>query len=64
MFSHRFGGLFEPGDRVKFVEGSSFEGFEGILEAVDTESGIATIILTIFGRSTPIEVKTWQLERI
>jgi transcriptional antiterminator NusG len=63
MFGHRIGGLFEPGDRVTIVEGS-FESFEGIVEAVDSERGVVTIVLTIFGKPVPIDIETWQIERV
>ncbi|NLX12705.1 MAG: transcription termination/antitermination factor NusG [Phycisphaerales bacterium] len=54
---------FSKGDRVKIKEGS-FQNFEGSVEAVDETKGIVTVLLTIFGRSTPVDVEYWQLEKV
>jgi len=54
---------YRQGDRVKIKEGS-FEGFEGTVDAVDEQKGMVTVLLTIFGRSTPVDVEYWQLERL
>jgi len=51
------------GDVVKITEGS-FENFEGEVESVDRRRGMVTVILQVFGRSTPVEVEYWQLEKI
>ena len=54
---------FQKGDEVKVTEGS-FENFEGIIDTVDEHRGMVTVLLTIFGRSTPVEVEYWQLEKM
>jgi len=54
---------FKKGDPVKITEGS-FENYEGEVEAVDTTRGLVTVVLTIFGRSTPVEVEYWQVEKL
>lgn len=54
---------FQKGDMVKITSGS-FENFEGEVDAVDEKRGMVTLIVEIFGRSTPIEVEYWQLERV
>ncbi len=54
---------FAPGDRVKIKEGS-FQNFEGNVESMDESKGIVTVLLTIFGRSTPVDVEYWQLEKL
>lgn len=51
------------GDRVKIKEGS-FQNFEGNVESIDEQKGIVTVLLTIFGRSTPVDVEYWQLEKV
>lgn len=51
------------GDLAKVTEGS-FESFEGTVDSVDENRGMVTVLLTIFGRSTPVEVEYWQLEKI
>ena len=42
----------------------SFENFEGEVDSVDEKRGMVTLIVEIFGRSTPVEVEYWQLERV
>lgn len=54
---------FKKGDQVKITDGS-FESFEGEVDAVDAKRGIVTVVLTIFGRSTPVDVEYWQLEKV
>lgn len=54
---------FKKGDAVKITEGS-FENYEGEVESVDTKRGLVTVVLTIFGRSTPVEVEYWQVEKL
>lgn len=54
---------FKKGDPVKVTEGS-FENFEGTIDGVDEHRGMVTVLLTIFGRSTPVEVEYWQLEKL
>ena len=54
---------FVPGDRVKISEGS-FQNFEGNVDNIDETKGIVTVLLTIFGRSTPVDVEYWQLEKL
>jgi transcription termination/antitermination protein NusG len=54
---------FVQGDRVKIKEGS-FQNFEGAVESIDETKGIVTVLLTIFGRSTPVDVEYWQLEKM
>ncbi|UCG16595.1 MAG: transcription termination/antitermination factor NusG [Phycisphaerales bacterium] len=54
---------FKKGDPVKITDGS-FENYEGEVEMVDTKRGLVTVVLTIFGRSTPVEVEYWQVEKL
>jgi transcription termination/antitermination protein NusG len=54
---------FTQGDKVKIKEGS-FQNFEGTVESIDETKGIVTVLLTIFGRSTPVDVEYWQLEKM
>jgi transcriptional antiterminator NusG len=54
---------FRKGDRVKIKEGA-FQNFEGAVEAIDETKGLITVLLTIFGRSTPVDVEYWQLEKL
>jgi len=54
---------FSPGDRVKITEGT-FESFEGDVEHIDETSGRVTVMINIFGRSTPVELEYWQVETL
>jgi transcription termination/antitermination protein NusG len=54
---------FNKGDRVKINEGT-FASFEGDVDAIDESSGHVTVMINIFGRSTPVELEYWQVETI
>lgn len=54
---------FAVGDKVKIKEGT-FENFEGDVEAVDEANGRVTVMINIFGRSTPVELEYWQVESV
>lgn len=54
---------FSPGDLVKIKEGT-FESFEGSIEEVDDTSGKISVLIEIFGRSTPVELEYWQVELV
>ena len=51
---------FKPGDQVKIHEGT-FENFEGHVESIDETNGRVTVMINIFGRSTPVELEYWQI---
>lgn len=54
---------FKVGDRVKINEGT-FENFEGDVDGIDEANGRVTVMINIFGRSTPVELEYWQVETI
>ena len=54
---------FKTGDRVKITEGT-FENFEGDVEHIDEANGRVTVMINIFGRSTPVELEYWQIETL
>jgi transcription termination/antitermination protein NusG len=54
---------FRRGDRVRVKEGN-FQNFEGDVEAIDEANGRITVVITIFNRSTPVELEHWQLESV
>ena len=54
---------FAKGDVVKIREGA-FENFEGAVDSIDTERGVVRVIVTIFGRSTPLDIEYWQIEKV
>jgi transcriptional antiterminator NusG len=54
---------FRAGDRVRVKEGY-FQNFEGDVESVDEANGRVTVMINIFGRSTPVELEHWQVEAV
>lgn len=54
---------FNKGDRIKINDGT-FENFEGDVDSIDAANGRVTVMINIFGRSTPVELEYWQLESI
>lgn len=54
---------FKTGARVKINDGT-FENFEGEVGAIDLTNGRVTVMINIFGRSTPVELEYWQVEAI
>jgi transcriptional antiterminator NusG len=46
---------FKVGDTVKIISGP-FSGMEGIVDSMNDEAMIATVLLIIFGRETPTDV--------
>ena len=54
---------FKKGDPIKIREGA-FENFEGTVDSIDGERGIVKVIVEIFGRSTPLDIEYWQIEKL
>ncbi|MDI9446812.1 MAG: transcription termination/antitermination protein NusG [Planctomycetota bacterium] len=54
---------FNAGDRVKINEGT-FENFEGEVHTIDETNGRVSVMINIFGRSTPVELEYWQIESV
>lgn len=52
----------KKGDAIKVKEGP-FENFEGEIDEVFPDKGQVRVIVTIFGRATPIELEYWQIEQ-
>ena len=53
---------FEIGETITIKDGA-FENFEGTIESLDPDRGRLRVSVSIFGRSTPVEVEYWQVER-
>ena len=53
---------YEIGETVNITEGP-FMSMTGTVDEIDTERGKLKVSVTIFGRSTPIELEYWQVER-
>ena len=54
---------FKPGDRVRVKEGN-FQSLEGDVDRIDEANGRVTVIINIFGRSTPVVLDHWQIESL
>ena len=54
---------FSKGDAVKIVDGP-FDGFTGHVEELNPEKERAKVMVSIFGRATPVEFDFLQIERI
>ena len=54
---------FELGEMVKITDGP-FMNFTGSVDEVDPDRGKLKVSVAIFGRSAPVELEYWQVERV
>jgi transcriptional antiterminator NusG len=54
---------FREGQKVRIVEGP-FEDFMGTVDAIDTDRARVRVLVSMFGRETPVEVDFLQVERV
>jgi transcriptional antiterminator NusG len=54
--------LFQVGEAVKVTEGP-FVNFNGVIDEINPDKGKLKVMVSIFGRSTPLELEYWQVER-
>jgi len=54
---------FEKGDQVRINEGP-FTSFNGVVDDVNLDRNTLKVMVTIFGRSTPVELDFLQVEKL
>jgi transcriptional antiterminator NusG len=54
---------FEKGDSVRINDGS-FSNFTGYIDEVNMDQGRLRVMVSIFGRETPVELNFYQVEKV
>ena len=53
----------EPGDNVKIIDGP-FKDFDGRVSEIDKERGKIKVLVNMFGRDTPVELDSLQIQKL
>ncbi|MGP1514511.1 MAG: transcription termination/antitermination protein NusG [Bacteroidales bacterium] len=53
---------FIVGETVKIIDGP-FKNFDGVVEKINSEKRKLEVVVKIFGRRTPVELSTYQVEK-
>ncbi len=54
---------FEKGESVRVIEGP-FMNFNGVVEEINPDKGKVKVMVSIFGRATPVELEFPQIEKV
>jgi len=54
---------FKPGQKVRIVDGP-FNDFMGIVDEIDMDKAKVRVMVSFFGRETPIELDFLQVEKM
>ena len=55
--------IFERNETVKIVDGP-FNNFTGVVDEINMDRNTLKVMVTIFGRSTPVELEFLQVEKL
>ncbi len=54
---------YQKGETIKIIDGP-FASFTGVIEEIDNEHGKVRVMVTIFGRTTPVELDSMQINSL
>jgi transcriptional antiterminator NusG len=53
---------FDKGENVKIIDGA-FKDFTGVVDEINDDRSTLRVMVTIFGRATPVELDFYQVEK-